>query len=346
MCLELKTSANFIVNLKRREPDKDHESSPEAVDDQTRAATKRFEGRADVDSDVDEEANGCAVEVEIISTVKETVEAEVVSTPPRSPQQQEADVQQMIEIEAVSNVKRRLEFEKPTEQVTERDEEAQEAQRSPSPPAEDVVMVAAPEAVPIAGVEVQQAKRPPSPKPAEDVVMAASPEAVPTAEAEEIQFLPNAAMEFFVPEEALKAAQQSDSFEEVQSKGLDFLADSKEAENGAIASNGALSYNSSYDTESEHFGKFMEDKSGWASRTSLHWAVALYLKEKFEARDMDEQRRLSLDSIVKGRGRKEAARMFFEILVLRSKDFIKVEQHDGVSEILIHPTDCLMKGSW
>ncbi|MCO5586146.1 hypothetical protein L7F22_040086 [Adiantum nelumboides] len=63
---------------------------------------------------------------------KELVEAEVDLTPPKSPQQQEANDQQMINVEA------------------------QRAQHSPSPPVENVIMVVAPEAVPTTkGGEIQ-----------------------------------------------------------------------------------------------------------------------------------------------------------------------------------------------
>ncbi|KAI5080639.1 hypothetical protein GOP47_0003822 [Adiantum capillus-veneris] len=344
MCLELKVRASFITNLKPQEPDKEHETSPEAVDDQMRDTTKPTEGRAYADSDVEEEANGRPVEE--VETVKEMVEAEVVSTPPGSPKQQEVGVQQTIEIETVTSVKRRLEFEKPTEQAPEKDVEAQEGQPAERAPEKDVEAQQAQPTEQVLEKDAEAQQDQPTEQVMEkDVAMAAAAEAVPIVDitaGEEIQFVPNAAMELLGPEEAIEPVLRSDSPNEPQSQGLDFLADSNEPGNGAIVGNGPLSY-SSYDTDSEHFGKLMEDKSGWASRTR---AVALYLKEKFEAQGIDEQHRLSLHSLLKGRRRKEVARMFFEILVLRSKDFIQVEQHHGVSEILIQSTERLMKGSW
>ncbi|CAB4316030.1 unnamed protein product [Prunus armeniaca] len=65
------------------------------------------------------------------------------------------------------------------------------------------------------------------------------------------------------------------------------------------------------------------ENSGWSSRTR---AVAKYLQTLFEKEAVNGKRVLGMDSLLNGKTRKEASRMFFETLVLKTRDYIHVEQ--------------------
>ncbi|KAJ4957873.1 hypothetical protein NE237_024984 [Protea cynaroides] len=85
------------------------------------------------------------------------------------------------------------------------------------------------------------------------------------------------------------------------------------------------------------------ENSGWSTRTR---AVARYLQTLFE-NDAGHQRKfVHMDNLLAGKTKKEAARMFFESLVLKTKDYIHVEQENAFANINIKPRGKLMKASF
>ncbi|KAK1372723.1 Sister chromatid cohesion 1 protein 4 [Heracleum sosnowskyi] len=76
------------------------------------------------------------------------------------------------------------------------------------------------------------------------------------------------------------------------------------------------------------------DNSGWSSRTR---AVAKYLQTLFDKETERERNVLPIDNLLAGKSRKEASRMFFETLVLKTKDYIHVEQLSPYNNINILP---------
>ncbi|GMI63446.1 hypothetical protein HRI_000013900 [Hibiscus trionum] len=85
------------------------------------------------------------------------------------------------------------------------------------------------------------------------------------------------------------------------------------------------------------------ENSGWSSRTR---AVAKYLQNLFEDEVVPEHKVLSMDGLLAHKTRKEASRMFFETLVLKTKDYIHVEQGKPFHNICIKPRAKLMKSSF
>ncbi|CAL9060573.1 unnamed protein product [Musa banksii] len=85
------------------------------------------------------------------------------------------------------------------------------------------------------------------------------------------------------------------------------------------------------------------ENSGWSSRTR---GVARYLKNLFEGESGRVRKSLAMDHIVAGRSRKEASRMFFETLVLKTKDYIHVEQENPFSYVNIEPRSNLLKSEF
>ncbi|KAL5058664.1 hypothetical protein RYX36_030268 [Vicia faba] len=82
------------------------------------------------------------------------------------------------------------------------------------------------------------------------------------------------------------------------------------------------------------------ENSGWSSRTR---AVAKYLQTLFDKEDIHGRQKLHLDKILAGKTRKEASRMFFETLVLKTRDYIDVEQTKPFADINLQPRGKLMK---
>ncbi|XP_002989794.2 sister chromatid cohesion 1 protein 3 [Selaginella moellendorffii] len=76
---------------------------------------------------------------------------------------------------------------------------------------------------------------------------------------------------------------------------------------------------------------------GWSERTR---AIAQFLRATF---DTAVKRPVTLNKLLTGKTRKEAARMFFETLVLRTNDYITVEQKSAYEDISIHYRPKLMK---
>ncbi|XWS65243.1 hypothetical protein CRYUN_Cryun05aG0075900 [Craigia yunnanensis] len=85
------------------------------------------------------------------------------------------------------------------------------------------------------------------------------------------------------------------------------------------------------------------ENSGWSSRTR---AVAKYLQNLFEDEAVHGRKVLSMDSLLAHKTRKEASRMFFETLVLKTKDYIHVEQGKPFDNICINPRAKLMKSDF
>ncbi|XP_021289042.1 sister chromatid cohesion 1 protein 4 isoform X2 [Herrania umbratica] len=85
------------------------------------------------------------------------------------------------------------------------------------------------------------------------------------------------------------------------------------------------------------------ENSGWSSRTR---AVAKYLQNLFEDEAVHGRKVLSMDSLLDRKTRKEASRMFFETLVLKTRDYIHVEQVKPFDNICIKPRAKLMKSDF
>ncbi|KAF2292028.1 hypothetical protein GH714_000236 [Hevea brasiliensis] len=85
------------------------------------------------------------------------------------------------------------------------------------------------------------------------------------------------------------------------------------------------------------------DNSGWSSRTR---AVAKYLQTLFDKEAGHGRKVLLMDSLLVGKTRKEASRMFFETLVLKTRDYVHVEQAKPFDNINIKPRAKLMKSDF
>ncbi|KAH0994442.1 hypothetical protein GBA52_018306 [Prunus armeniaca] len=85
------------------------------------------------------------------------------------------------------------------------------------------------------------------------------------------------------------------------------------------------------------------ENSGWSSRTR---AVAKYLQTLFEKEAVNGKRVLGMDSLLNGKTRKEASRMFFETLVLKTRDYIHVEQAKPFENVNIRSRVKLMKSDF
>ncbi|PPR86243.1 hypothetical protein GOBAR_AA34448 [Gossypium barbadense] len=85
------------------------------------------------------------------------------------------------------------------------------------------------------------------------------------------------------------------------------------------------------------------ENSGWSSRTR---AVAKYLQNLFEDEVIHGHKVLSMDSLLARKTQKEASRMFFETLVLKTRDYIHVEQGKPFDNIYIMPRAKLMKSDF
>ncbi|KAJ4973944.1 hypothetical protein NE237_007118 [Protea cynaroides] len=82
-----------------------------------------------------------------------------------------------------------------------------------------------------------------------------------------------------------------------------------------------------------------QDLDGWTGRTRL---VARYLQKRFLIqKEHKDKENLSLEGVLKGRTRKENARLFYEILVLKTKGFVDVKQENPYGDILLLTTPLL-----
>ncbi|KAL5580097.1 hypothetical protein UlMin_012539 [Ulmus minor] len=87
----------------------------------------------------------------------------------------------------------------------------------------------------------------------------------------------------------------------------------------------------------------LTENSGWSSRTR---AVGKYLQTLFDKETVPGNRILPMDNLLTGKTRKEASRMFFETLVLKTRDYINVEQPKPFENINIKPKIKLMKSDF
>ncbi|CAH1438258.1 unnamed protein product [Lactuca virosa] len=87
----------------------------------------------------------------------------------------------------------------------------------------------------------------------------------------------------------------------------------------------------------------MLDNSGWSSRTR---AVAKYLQIMFDKEGERGRNLLGVNNLLAGKTRREASRMFFETLVLKTKDYIHVEQTDPFENINVFPRSKLLKSEF
>lgn len=89
--------------------------------------------------------------------------------------------------------------------------------------------------------------------------------------------------------------------------------------------------------------KHILDNSRWSARTR---AVANYLQVLFEKEGQHGKKDISLESLLAGKSRKEASRMFFETLVLKTKDYIQAEQENAFCDIRIKPRGKLLESEF
>lgn len=76
--------------------------------------------------------------------------------------------------------------------------------------------------------------------------------------------------------------------------------------------------------------------TGLGSMSTRTRAVAQYFKDHMPSTTSDDQPgKFSLNRILEGRARKQAARMFFETLVLKSYDYIDVQQEEAYGDIAV-----------
>lgn len=85
------------------------------------------------------------------------------------------------------------------------------------------------------------------------------------------------------------------------------------------------------------------ENSGWSSRTR---AVGKYLQTLFVKEAECGRKAIPVDNLLVGKTRKEASRMFFEALVLKTRDYIHVEQEHPYDNIVIRPRMKLMKSDF
>ncbi|XP_042477211.1 sister chromatid cohesion 1 protein 2 isoform X2 [Macadamia integrifolia] len=84
-----------------------------------------------------------------------------------------------------------------------------------------------------------------------------------------------------------------------------------------------------------------QDLDGWTVRTRK---VAKYLQKSFlNQKEQEDKEKLSLEDVLKGKTRKESARLFYEILVLKTKGFVDVKQENPYDDILVLTTPQMEK---
>lgn len=80
---------------------------------------------------------------------------------------------------------------------------------------------------------------------------------------------------------------------------------------------------------------------GWSVRTR---GVANRLQQVF--REGGEEKSVPLEGLLAGYGRKTAAKMFFEVLVLKTSNFIDVKQEEPYGDVDLAPTPQLMAAAF
>ncbi|KAH9303066.1 hypothetical protein KI387_014649, partial [Taxus chinensis] len=129
-------------------------------------------------------------------------------------------------------------------------------------------------------------------------------------------------------------------YEEECDQGLKFLEE--DSRHGAFVGEGGKEFTEEPGVGDAVNGQRIDDTSGWSVRTR---AVAQYLQIAFRKLD-STQKKLNLTEILSGRTRKESARMFYETLILKSKDFLEVNQEEPYEDIHLLPTVKLTKAKF
>lgn len=80
---------------------------------------------------------------------------------------------------------------------------------------------------------------------------------------------------------------------------------------------------------------------GWSVRTR---GVASRLQQVF--REGGEEKSVPLEGLLEGYGRKTAAKMFFEVLVLKTSNYIDVKQEEPYGNVDLKPTPQLMAAAF
>ncbi|KAL4278299.1 hypothetical protein GQ457_03G031700 [Hibiscus cannabinus] len=76
-----------------------------------------------------------------------------------------------------------------------------------------------------------------------------------------------------------------------------------------------------------------QEKDGWSSRTRM---VAKRLQRNFlDQKKKGEEEKVNLSQLLEGRTKKASAKVFYEILVLKSRGLVDVQQEDGFGDILV-----------
>ncbi|KAK8552375.1 hypothetical protein V6N13_120777 [Hibiscus sabdariffa] len=76
-----------------------------------------------------------------------------------------------------------------------------------------------------------------------------------------------------------------------------------------------------------------QEKDGWSSRTRT---VAKRLQRSFlDQKRKGEEEKVNLSQLLEGRTKKASAKVFYEILVLKSRGLVDVQQDDGFTDILV-----------
>ncbi|KAJ1703742.1 hypothetical protein LUZ63_003521 [Rhynchospora breviuscula] len=125
----------------------------------------------------------------------------------------------------------------------------------------------------------------------------------------------------------------SDFYSVIEGVDTDFLNADEEVD-----------YHEEADDDAADPGETRElDNSGWSSRTR---GVARYLKLLFDEETGHGRKSVPIDHLLVGKSRKEASRMFFETLVLTTKDFIHVKQEVPLGFVNVMPGVKLMQSEF
>ncbi|XP_057819025.2 sister chromatid cohesion 1 protein 4 isoform X2 [Cryptomeria japonica] len=129
-------------------------------------------------------------------------------------------------------------------------------------------------------------------------------------------------------------------YEKEHKQGLEFLEE--DSRHAVFVVQGEEEFTEESGVGDAVSGLKTDDTSGWSVRTR---AVAQYLRTAFQKLDTQEKR-LNLCEMLAGRTRKESARMFFETLVLKSKDYLGANQEEPYADIHLLPREKLMKAKF
>ncbi|CAM6102874.1 unnamed protein product [Calypogeia fissa] len=164
---------------------------------------------------------------------------------------------------------------------------------------------------------------------------------LPEEDIENKPVTPTPVVEVGVPEEVGVREEVGVPEEQQDTEELDFLADTRDTEFLGADDDDLVEEAEDFQDAKEYGRKesMPQDNSGWSARTR---AVGHYLRVSLEdkaaymrKRQEAETAKLSLERMLVGKTRKESARMFFETLVLTTKDYIHVEQDVPYGDVKI-----------